>query len=193
MQLRTVLHAVWSGNVPVRRDEANATAECCRRLPTGIHDQPVAVGQAAGGSAQVLLMRALLLFALSLPAGVAQAVPTPIAMVDPMIGTAGEGHMFPGATAPFGMVQLSPDTDTGCEIRACYGHAAGYRYEDPTIQGISHTHFSGAGHSDLGDILVVPQSGADVALDPGMRSGRERGIGRASTTRARWRIPAIMP
>jgi len=84
-----------------------------------------------------------------------------------MIGTGGEGHTFPGATAPFGMVQLSPDTDTGCEIRACYGHAAGYRYEDPTIQGFSHTHFSGAGHSDLGDILVMPQAGGDVRLDPG--------------------------
>ena len=90
----------------------------------------------------------------------------PIEAVDPMIGTAGEGHTFPGATAPFGMVQLSPDTDTGCEIRACYGHAAGYRYEDPTIQGFSHTHFSGAGHSDLGDILVAPQAGT-ARLNPG--------------------------
>ncbi len=77
------------------------------------------------------------------------------------------GHTFPGATAPFGMVQLSPDTDTGCEIRACYGHAAGYRYEDPTIQGFSHTHFSGAGPSDLGDLLIMPQAGDDARLDPG--------------------------
>lgn len=84
-----------------------------------------------------------------------------------MIGTGGEGHTFPGATAPFGMVQLSPDTDATCEIRKCYGHAAGYRYEDPTIQGFSHTHFSGAGHSDLGDILVMPQAGDAVKLDPG--------------------------
>ena len=98
---------------------------------------------------------------------VGQTVPPPIEAVDPMIGTGGEGHTFPGATAPFGMVQLSPDTDTTCEIRACYGHAAGYRYEDPTIQGFSHTHFSGAGHSDLGDILVMPQSGPDFMLEPG--------------------------
>lgn len=96
----------------------------------------------------------------------AQHAGAPIDAVDPMIGTAGEGHTFPGATAPFGMVQLSPDTDTGCEIRACYGHAAGYRYEDPTIQGFSHTHFSGAGHSDLGDVLVAPQAGT-ARLDPG--------------------------
>ncbi len=115
-------------------------------------------------------MRTSLLLALTL-SGTAMAqigpVSAPIDTVDPMIGTGGEGHTFPGATAPFGMVQLSPDTDTGCEIRACYGHAAGYRYEDPTIQGFSHTHFSGAGHSDLGDVLVMPQAGTAVQLDPG--------------------------
>ncbi|WP_445191590.1 GH92 family glycosyl hydrolase [Sphingomonas sp. Tas61C01] len=109
-------------------------------------------------------MFATLLLALAAPT---QAAPAPIDTVDPMIGTGGEGHTFPGATAPFGMVQLSPDTDTGCEIRACYSHAAGYRYEDPTIQGFSHTHFSGAGHSDLGDLLVMPQSGDAVRMDPG--------------------------
>jgi predicted alpha-1,2-mannosidase len=86
---------------------------------------------------------------------------------DPFIGTGGEGHTFPGAVAPFGMVQLSPDTDTGCTIRECYGHAAGYRYGDPTIQGFSHTHFSGAGHSDLGDFLVMPVAGDQVPLEPG--------------------------
>ncbi|WP_260597522.1 GH92 family glycosyl hydrolase [Sphingomonas endolithica] len=113
-------------------------------------------------------MRASLLLTLFLStAAAAQTVPPPIDAVDPMIGTGGEGHTFPGATAPFGMVQLSPDTDTGCELRACYAHAAGYRYEDPTIQGFSHTHFSGAGHSDLGDVLVMPQAGSDVRLDPG--------------------------
>lgn len=87
--------------------------------------------------------------------------------VDPMIGTGGGGHTYPGASAPFGMVQLSPDTDTGCVIRACYAHAAGYQYGDPTIQGFSHTHFSGAGHSDLGDFLLMPVSGDAVPLEPG--------------------------
>ncbi|MEZ0496252.1 GH92 family glycosyl hydrolase [Sphingomonas sp. IW22] len=87
--------------------------------------------------------------------------------VDPFIGTGGEGHTFPGAVAPFGMVQASPDTDTGCQVRECYGHAAGYRYDDPTIQGFSHTHFSGAGHSDLGDFLVMPVAGTNVSLEPG--------------------------
>mgnify|MGYP002651088979 CR=1 FL=1 len=87
--------------------------------------------------------------------------------VDPMIGTGGEGHTFPGAVTPFGMVQFSPDTDTTCVIRECYSHAAGYRYDDPTIQGFSLTHLSGAGHSDLGDFLMMPVSGDTVPLEPG--------------------------
>jgi predicted alpha-1,2-mannosidase len=97
----------------------------------------------------------------------AQTAPSPYETVDPFFGTGGEGHSFPGAVAPFGMVQLSPDTDTTCTIRDCYGHAAGYRYDDDTIQGFSHTHFSGAGHSDLGDFLVMPIAGDVVQLEPG--------------------------
>ena len=96
-----------------------------------------------------------------------QSLPQIGGLSDPMIGTGGEGHTFPGAVAPFGMVQLSPDTDATCEIRECYGHASGYRYDDPTIQGFSHTHFSGAGHSDLGDFLMMPAVGDDVKLEPG--------------------------
>ncbi|MFD1787872.1 GH92 family glycosyl hydrolase [Sphingomonas floccifaciens] len=90
-----------------------------------------------------------------------------MADVDPFIGTGGEGHTYPGAVAPFGMVQLSPDTDTRCVIRECYRHAAGYRYDDPTIEGFSHTHFSGAGHSDLGDLLVMPVAGDVVPMEAG--------------------------
>jgi predicted alpha-1,2-mannosidase len=97
----------------------------------------------------------------------AQAPASLSANVDPFIGTGGGGHTFPGAVAPFGMVQLSPDTDTSCVIRECYAHAAGYQYNDPTIEGFSHTHFSGAGHSDLGDILVMPVSGDIVPTEPG--------------------------
>ena len=85
--------------------------------------------------------------------------------VDPFIGTQGDGHMFPGAVSPFGMVQLSPDTQTR-HFKESYAWAAGYQYNDPTILGFSHTHFSGAGHSDLGDVLVVPISG-EVRLEPG--------------------------
>ena len=80
------------------------------------------------------------------------------AAVDPFIGTGGEGHTFPGATLPFGMVQLSPDTRIQARKDA-YGWAAGYRHSDDTIVGFSHTHFSGTGHSDLGDVLLMPVSG----------------------------------
>lgn len=87
------------------------------------------------------------------------------AAVDPFIGTGGDGHTFPGAVVPFGMVQLSPDTQIR-ERKQAYGWAAGYRYDDDGIVGFSHTHFSGTGHSDLGDVLVMPISG-EVKLDPG--------------------------
>ena len=87
------------------------------------------------------------------------------AEVDPRIGTGGDGHTFPGATVPFGMIQLSPDTAMP-DFQHAYKWAAGYQYGDSTIRGFSHTHFSGSGHSDLGDVLVMPISGA-VKLDPG--------------------------
>ena len=87
------------------------------------------------------------------------------APVDPFIGTQGGGHVFPGAVYPFGMVQLSPDTQTR-HFKESYAWAAGYQYNDPTILGFSHTHFSGAGHSDLGDVLLVPIAG-EVRLEPG--------------------------
>ncbi|KQW78800.1 GH92 family glycosyl hydrolase [Brevundimonas sp. Root1279] len=95
----------------------------------------------------------------------ATAPPSPFEAVDPFIGTAGKGHTFPGAVAPFGMVQLSPDTDYKL-LREGYDWASGYRYDDPTILGFSHTHFSGTGHSDLGDLLLVPISG-EVRWDAG--------------------------
>ncbi|MDE2162981.1 MAG: GH92 family glycosyl hydrolase [Alphaproteobacteria bacterium] len=85
--------------------------------------------------------------------------------VDPFIGTGGGGHTYPGATVPFGMIQLSPDTQI-LPFKKSYGWAAGYRYDDTTILGFSHTHFSGTGHSDLGDVLIMPIAG-EVRLDPG--------------------------
>jgi predicted alpha-1,2-mannosidase len=85
--------------------------------------------------------------------------------VDPFIGTGGDGHTFPGAVVPFGMVQLSPDTEI-LPFKQSYARAAGYRFGDLTIIGFSHTHFSGAGHSDLGDILLTPVSG-EAKLEPG--------------------------
>ncbi|MDR0544523.1 MAG: GH92 family glycosyl hydrolase [Odoribacteraceae bacterium] len=90
---------------------------------------------------------------------------TPADRVNPFIGTNGMGHTFPGACAPRGIVQLSPDTGTtphnidGVYQPRAYDYCAGYRREDSTIVGFSHTHFSGTGHSDLGDILVMPFTG----------------------------------
>lgn len=90
----------------------------------------------------------------------------PVDAVDVFIGTAGKGHTFPGAVAPFGMVQLSPDTDYRY-FRQSYDWASGYRHDDPTIMGFSHTHFSGTGHSDLGDVLITPQTGETIRWDVG--------------------------
>jgi predicted alpha-1,2-mannosidase len=103
-------------------------------------------------------------------------VPDSLKLVDPMIGTGPEGHTFPGATAPFGMVQLSPDTQIR-PFKQSYKWAAGYRYEDSTILGFSHTHFSGAGHSDLGDVLLMPISGATVPLEQGVPETPHSGYG----------------
>ena len=85
--------------------------------------------------------------------------------VNPLIGTGGDGHTFPGATVPFGMIQLSPDTAMP-DFKHAYKWAAGYRYDDHSILGFSHTHFSGSGHSDLGDVLLMPGTG-EPQLDPG--------------------------
>lgn len=78
----------------------------------------------------------------------------PAMLVNPLIGTGGHGHTFAGVCAPFGMMQLSPDTRfdgwDGC---------GGYHYSDSIIYGFSHTHLSGTGVPDYGDLLVVPQSG----------------------------------
>jgi len=92
--------------------------------------------------------------------------------VNPFIGTQEMGHTFPGAVVPFGFVQLSPDTDTipfsvdGKYHPDVYRYCAGYQYDDPTIVGFSHTHFSGTGHSDLGDLLIMPTVGK-IQLNPG--------------------------
>jgi predicted alpha-1,2-mannosidase len=81
--------------------------------------------------------------------------------VDPFIGTGGHGHTFPGATLPFGMVQLSPDTDV-----ARWDACSGYHRDDSSILGFSHTHLSGTGVGDMMDFLVVPATGP-VRLSPG--------------------------
>jgi predicted alpha-1,2-mannosidase len=81
--------------------------------------------------------------------------------VDAFIGTGGHGHTFPGATVPFGMVQVSPDTDV-----ARWDACSGYHRDDGSIMGFSHTHLSGTGAADLLDVLIVPATGP-VRLTPG--------------------------
>lgn len=76
--------------------------------------------------------------------------------VDPFIGTGFHGHTFPGATRPYAMVQLSPDTHI-----MGWDASSGYHYDDHQIYGFSHTHLSGTGIGDLGDILLLPFSGGD--------------------------------
>ena len=111
---------------------------------------------------------------------VAQPTKRPVDYVNPMIGTDGMGHTFPGACAPFGIVQLSPDTDTiphninGTYQKKVYEYCAGDQYHDTTIVGFSHTHFSGTGHSDLGDILIMPTTG-ELKLNPGTEEQPESG------------------
>jgi len=86
---------------------------------------------------------------------------TVLDLVNPFIGTGGHGHTFPGATLPFGMMQLSPDTRLegwdGC---------SGYHYSDHQVYGFSHTHLSGTGVSDYGDLLLMPFS-SDIQFHNG--------------------------
>jgi putative alpha-1,2-mannosidase len=102
---------------------------------------------------ELLLLRCLWILFLLFPLTVA-AQQKFTRYVDPFIGTGGHGHTFPGATMPFGMVQLSPDTRlTG------WDGCSGYHYSDHIIYGFSHTHLSGTGISDYGDILLMPTAG----------------------------------
>jgi predicted alpha-1,2-mannosidase len=101
--------------------------------------------------------------------------------VNPLIGTQKMGHTFPGATVPFGSVQLSPDTDqqphnvNGVYNKDAYKYCAGYQYDDKSIVGFSHTHFSGTGHSDLGDFLIMPTVGP-LQLEPGSKADPSTGF-----------------
>ena len=102
--------------------------------------------------------------------------------VNPFIGTSKMGHVFPGATAPFGMVQLSPQTnfevmhkEDGSYNTETYEYCAGYQYRDTTIIGFAHTNFSGTGHSDLGDFLIMPTTGK-LVLNPLETDSGEKGF-----------------
>ncbi|MFN5418703.1 MAG: GH92 family glycosyl hydrolase [Flavobacteriia bacterium] len=89
--------------------------------------------------------------------------------VNPFIGTDAHGHTYPAAAAPFGMMQLGPDTRyngwDGC---------SGYHYSDSVIYGFSHTHLSGTGVEDLCDLLIVPQQGKAL-IEPGYKNPKGYG------------------
>ena len=102
--------------------------------------------------------------------------------VDPFIGTGGHGHTFPGAVVPFGMIQPSPDTRIdGWD--AC----SGYYYEDSIINGFSHTHLSGTGCADYGDILLMPTVGKQE-YNP--QDNKSHLLARRAS---RWRTPLPFP
>ncbi|HEX7457744.1 MAG TPA: glycoside hydrolase family 92 protein, partial [Ginsengibacter sp.] len=85
----------------------------------------------------------------------------PVNYVNPYIGTGGHGHVFLGANVPFGAVQLGP-----VNISEGWDWCSGYNYADSTIIGFSHTHLSGTGIGDLGDILIMPTTG-ELITDKG--------------------------
>jgi predicted alpha-1,2-mannosidase len=125
-------------------------------------------------------MKKLFLLLLLLADGIVVAAQPLTSFVNPFIGTREMGHTFPGACVPFGFVQLSPDTDTipydmdGKYNPPVYRYCAGYQYDDKTIVGFSHTHFNGTGHSDLGDFLIMPETGP-LQLNPGTADHPEKG------------------
>jgi predicted alpha-1,2-mannosidase len=126
------------------------------------------------------MIKKVILPCLLLSAMMASAQQNLVQYVKPIIGTSKMGHTYPGATVPFGSVQLSPETDTlSYEVNGKYNgdvykYCAGYKYEDKTITGFSHTHFSGTGHSDLGDFLIMPTQGK-LQLNPGTASNPKGG------------------
>ena len=125
-------------------------------------------------------MKKTFLFSLLLISYISHAQQSLVQYVKPIIGTEKMGHTYPGATVPFGAVQLSPETDTiSYEVNGKYNgevykYCAGYKYEDKTIVGFSHTHLSGTGHSDLGDFLIMPTQGK-LQLNPGTASNPKSG------------------
>lgn len=125
-------------------------------------------------------MKKTLLFSLLFISYIVHAQQDLVQYVKPIIGTEKMGHTYPGATVPFGAVQLSPETDTiSYEIDGKYNgdvykYCAGYKYEDKTIVGFSHTHLSGTGHSDLGDFLIMPTQGK-LQLNPGTAADPKSG------------------
>ena len=94
----------------------------------------------------------------------------PVDYVDPFIGTDFYAHTFPGAALPFAMVHLSPDVDT-----TGWTYSAGYHYQDNSIMGFSHTHYSGSGWANQGEILIMPTIGNMLHIYPGSKENPDEG------------------
>ena len=106
-----------------------------------------------------------------------------LSYVNPLIGTSGHGHTFPGAAYPFGMVQLSPDTGLDG-----WDWCSGYHYSDSSIIGFSHTHLSGTGRSDLMDIMLMPTTG-DIKLQAGTKEDPDSGYRSRFSHEEEWASP----
>lgn len=126
------------------------------------------------------MKKTILLLALFLSITTYSQKENPYYYVNPFIGTDDMGHTFPGAVVPFGLVQLSPETDSVLYNNGksynpdIYKYCAGYQYADKTIVGFSHTHMNGTGHSDLGDFLMMPTVGK-IQFNPGTKENPESG------------------
>ncbi|MCK5345060.1 MAG: glycoside hydrolase family 92 protein, partial [Candidatus Heimdallarchaeota archaeon] len=94
----------------------------------------------------------------------------PVDYVNPFIGTNFFGHTFPGASIPFAMVHLSPDIHT-----QGWTYCSGYNYRDNSIIGFSHTHWSGVGMVNGGEILLMPTVGDDIQIFPGSKENPDEG------------------
>ena len=103
--------------------------------------------------------------------------------VNPFVGTAGFGNVYPGAQLPFGGIQISPDTD-----HDDYDTAAGYKYTKPTIMGFSLTHLSGTGIPDLGDFLFIPGTG-EIKANPGTHEDPDSGYRSRYSHEREWASP----
>lgn len=121
------------------------------------------------------------------------------AHVHPLIGTGWRGHTFPGPTAPFGLVQLSPDTSGPPRPWYDWDHSGGYHYRDSIIDGFSHTHVQGTGAPDFGDVLLMPVvGGANWAWERGVpgkgycsRFSHSRELARAGYYRVYLETPRV--
>ncbi len=128
----------------------------------------------------ILLTASFLPSALATPETVSEQ-PEPTSWVDPYIGTGGHGHVFLGANVPFGLVQLGPTN-----ISQGWDWCSGYHFSDTSIIGFSHTHLSGTGCHDLGDVALMPAIG-DVPLTRGTQDNLHSGLG-SSFNRSKERV-----